>query len=149
MPNNVVTVEVKGLDEIEQKLYDLPAKFARRAMREAIRPAVEIWRVAIQAWAQTGKYATGFMASHVGVKIKTSSREEAGTGMVGFTTEQNTSRHAEHIPSAANEALWKEFGTVKQPAQPGMRPAFDAHAPAVLETFTNKLKEIFSEEFGA
>ena len=78
MANNVVEVKISGLDELEQKLYDLPAKFARRAMREAIKPAIDLWKQEIYARApKTGKYATGFMASQVDTKIKTSSRDES------------------------------------------------------------------------
>jgi HK97 gp10 family phage protein len=145
---NVVTVEIKGLEDLEKKLYDLPTKFARRAMREAIAPAIELWRSEISTRApRTGKYATGFMASEVATRITTSSREQAGTGMVGFTRKQNPARHEAHVPSAANEAFWYEMGTVHQPARPFIRPAFESKASAVLDVFTSKLRQLLNEVF--
>jgi hypothetical protein len=47
---------------LEAKLNDLPTKFARRAMREAIGPAIDLWKDEIQARAeQFHEYATGWM----------------------------------------------------------------------------------------
>lgn len=148
MANEVVTVHISGLDELEAKLYDLPTKFAQRAMREAIGPAIDIWKEEIQtATHQFTKYATGWLASQVATKITTKARDEAGEGMVGFTTAQNPSRHEAHVPSAANEAFWLELGTVHQPARPFIRPAFESKASAVLDAFTSKLKELLDDTF--
>jgi len=149
MADNVVTVHIAGLDDLERKLYELPTKFAQQAMRRAIAPAIKIWKDEIHSQALQGEYETGFMASQVATKITTKARDEAGTGMVGFTTKQNPARHEKHVPNASNEAFWKEFGTVHQPARPFIRPAFEAKAPAVLETFTSMLKQILNEVFGA
>ncbi len=145
MADNIVTVHVSGLDELEAKLYDLPTKFARRAMREAIAPAIQLWKDEIAAHSRR---RTGFMASQVETKITTSSREEAGTGMVGFSRKQNPQRTGEkQVPTAANEDFWNEFGSIHNLAQPVMRPAFEAKAAQVLSTFTSKLKEILEETF--
>ncbi len=149
MANEVVTVHIQGLDELEAKLYDLPTKFARRAMREAIGPAIDIWKEEIRARVEQifTKYETGWMASHVDTKITTKARDEAGEGMVGFSTATNPSRHQEHPPSAANEAYWGELGTSRQPARPFMRAAFESKASAVLDAFTSKLKELLDDTF--
>ena len=147
--DKVVSVHVSGLDDLERKLYELPSKFAQKAMRQAIKPAIQIWKDEIERGARQGEYETGFLASQVDTKITTRSRDEEGVGMVGFTKEQNPARHAKHVPSAADEARWKELGTSRQPARPFIRPAFEANAPAVLALFTAKLKEILTEVFGA
>lgn len=148
MANNIVQVEVKGLEELEHKLYELPTKFARQAMRRAIAPAIKLWKDEIQRAAGQGPYATGFLSSQVATQIKTSARDESGTGMVGFTKKQNPARTQKHVPSAADEARWKELGTSRSPARPFIRPAFEAKANAVLDTFTAQLKELLTEVFG-
>lgn len=146
MANNIVTVQVSGLDDLERKLYELPSKFAKRAMREAIKPAIDIWRQEISSRAPRD---TGWLASNTWTKIRTRSRDESGIGMVGFAYKQNPARHQKHVPSAVNEDFWYEMGTVNQPARPFMRPAFESKASAVLDVFTSKLKQILTEVFGA
>jgi HK97 gp10 family phage protein len=148
MANNIVSVQVKGLDDLERKLYELPSTFARRAMRQAIGPAIQIWKDEIQRGALQGEYETGFMASQVATKIKTSARDEQGPGMVGFTWKQNPAKTQKHVPSANDEARWKELGTAKEPARPFIRPAFEAKAGAVLDLFTGELKRLLTEVFG-
>ncbi len=144
MANEVVTVHIQGLDELEAKLYDLPTKFARRAMREAIQPAIDIWKEELAARAPK---LTGWLALEAATKVTTKARDEAGEGMVGFAPKQNPSRHEEHVPSAANEDYWYELGTSKQPARPFMRAAFESKASAVLDAFTSKLKELLDDTF--
>jgi HK97 gp10 family phage protein len=149
MDSKVVSVQISGLDDLEQKLYELPSKFAKRAMREAIKPAIQPWVEEIRQWASKGEYATGWLASQVATKITTKARDESGTGSVGFTKNQNPARKQEHVPPAFMEAYWKELGTSRAPAQPGMRPAFESKASTVLDIFTSKLKTILTEVFGA
>jgi HK97 gp10 family phage protein len=142
-----VTVKIKGLDELEKKLYDLPSKFAKRAMRGALKPAASIWKEEIAA---TAPEKTGWLKSQAAVSIKLSAKEESGTALVGFTKKQNPERlgKEKHTPSAANEAFWYEMGTFRQKAQPFMRRAYESMKEKVLETFVAKLKEAFNEVFG-
>jgi HK97 gp10 family phage protein len=144
---NKVTVKVSGLEELEEKLYDMPSKFARQAMRKALRPAADVWKDEIAARAPE---KTGWLKSQAAVSIKLSAKEESGTALVGFTKKQNPALigKEKHVPSAANEAFWYEMGTRHQPARPFIRPAFDALKSTVLDTFITKLKEAFSEVFG-
>lgn len=147
MANKVVEVKVSGLDELEAKLYELPSKFAQKAMRTAIKPALQPWVDEIRRWASQGDYATGWLASQVATQIKTRARDEAGTGSVGFTKKANPAR--KQAAPAFMEAYWKELGTSHSPARPGMRPAFESKASAVLDIFTSRLKQILAEVFGA
>src|SRR5690242_3155399 len=130
---NSVTVKLSGLDQLQEKLQALPPKFARRAMREALRPAAQIWKDEIQL---RMRKLTGWMASQVVIRLSTPPSDfEHGRARVTVTRKQDPTRissqgtrgrygRAKHIPSALNEELWNEFGTVKMPAQPAMRPAF-------------------------
>jgi HK97 gp10 family phage protein len=149
MDNKLVSVQISGLDDLERKLYELPKKFAQRAVREAIKPAIQPWVDEIRRWASEGDYATGWLASQVATRITTKARDEAGTGSVGFTKKINPARHGKNVPTAALEAYWKELGTVSEPARPGMRPAFESKASVVLDIFTSGLKRILGEVFGA
>lgn len=142
---NTVTVKVEGLDDIEDKLYNLPSKFAKAAMRRALRPAADIWRSAMESAAPEH---TGWLRSQAKISIRLSAKEESGTALVGFSTKQNPNRKGEHVPSAGNEAFWDEMGTIHQPARPFIRPVFESEKENVLDKFVAGLKEAFDEVFG-
>jgi len=147
MANNVVTVKIQGLEDIERKLYDLPTKLAKLMMRRALRPAAMVWR---DEFAARAPDRTGFLKTQAAISIKLSAKEESGGALVGFTKKQNPAaalEHKAHSPSAANEAFWYELGTVKQPARPFMRPAFELKKQQVLSVFVARAKEAFAEIF--
>lgn len=145
MANNV-TVQIRGLEDVEAKLYDLPSKFAKLVMRRALRPAANIWKEEIAARAPE---KTGFLKTQAAISIKLSAKEEAGAALVGFTKKQNPALVGKkaHVPSAGNEAFWYELGTSNQPARPFIRPAFESKKTQVLDVFIAKLKEAFTEIF--
>lgn len=145
MANNVVTVKLDGLDDIEKKLYDLPSKFAKRAVRGALKAGAEIWR---EGLAESAPVRTGWLKAEATISIKLSAKEESGTALVGFARKQDPARHAKHVPSAANEDFWYEFGTATQAPRPFMRGVYDSLKDQVLDRFTSKLKETFMEIFG-
>ena len=149
---NIVTVKISGLDDLEKKLYDLPTKFAKRAMRNALKPAATIWK---DEMAATAPEKTGWLKSQAAVSIHLSAKEEAGTASVGFTKQQNPALLAQqqrgkrkHVPSASNEAFWYEFGTHGKPGHHFMLQAYQSMKEKVLDTFVAKLKESFNEVFG-
>ena len=148
---NIVTVKISGLDDVERKLYDLPSKFAKLAMRRALRAAANIWRDEIAARAPD---KTGWLKSQARISTKLSANEESGAAFVGFTNKQNPERlgTTKHVPNAGNEAFWYEMGAVHgsgvQRARPFIRPAFESLKQRVLDTFIARLKEAFNEVFG-
>lgn len=154
MPNSV-TVKIDGLDALDEKLRALPPKFARRAMRQALRPAVQIWKEAMVSGARK---LTGWMASQITIRISTPpSDAEHGRARVTIAAKQDPTRistrgtrgrygRAKHVPSALNEALWNEFGTVKMPARPFIRPAFESKKQSVLDRLISELRSILNEE---
>jgi HK97 gp10 family phage protein len=145
MPDRV-TVEITGLDELQEKLNRLPVEFSRRAIRTSLRRGATVFRTAIEALAATGRYATGWMASQVFIRVKTTNLDE-GSATVSFTHKQNPARvgNAQHTPGAIQEALWKELGTVKEPARPMIRPAFEASKGDALTTFADGLRDVLTE----
>lgn len=140
---NPVTFKITGSKELEEKLTELPPKFARKAIRESLRPAVEIWRQEMRALAHK---ATGWMADQIIVRVSARGNDQ-GRATVTLSSKQNPSRHARHVPGAINEALWNEFGTRKMAAKPFIRPAFESKSSQVLEMLISKLKEALNISF--
>ncbi len=142
MADNHVTVHIDGLDALDDKLRDLPLKVAKKAMRDALRPAASVWREEMKSEAHR---LTGWMASQIRVSVRTNDRDH-GQAKVSISTKQNPDRHQKHVPGARNEALWNEFGTSKMAAQPFIRPSFEAKKDTVLDTLVTKLREILDGE---
>ncbi len=128
-----VEIQVTGLSELQDKLNSLPVEFSRRALSTALRPAGLVFRDAIRAVAPR---LTGWMASHITVRAKTNNLDE---GSVTTTFSRKTQPGDK--PSAIYEALYNEFGTVKEPARPFIRPAFESSKQNALDTFIERLRE--------
>lgn len=154
MPNSV-TVKLEGMDEVQEKLQSVPQKVARRWMREALNPAVRIWREEMFTLARK---LTGWMASQLTIRVSVPPSDgEHGRARVTVAARQDPTRTSgqgtrgrygreEHVPSALNEALWNEFGTIKMPARPFIRPAFESKKQAVLDKLIERLRSILTEE---
>lgn len=136
-----VRFHITGLEELEQQLQSLPQKFARKAIRDSLRPAAELIRKEMQ---QLARRATGWMAEHITLRVS-SSGQDRGRAAIGFSAAHNPERHQTHVPGAINEALWNEFGTRKMAARPFIRPAFDAKKEEALELIIRKLREHLEE----
>lgn len=134
-----VTFEVSGLDELQDKLNRLPVEFSRKALRTALRPAGLVFRNAIKAAAPR---LTGWMADHITVRAKTNNYDE-GEVRVGFSGKSKPGGNA----SAVYEALYSEFGTVKEPARPFIRPAFESSKQNALDAFITRLRDNLDEIF--
>lgn len=142
---DVVTVKVQGLEELERKLYELPTKFAKKYVRQALRAGARVFRDEIK---QNAPRRTGWLASQIAVTTSIRGSELQGKANIGVRKKQDPARHATHVPAAADEARWAELGTSKQPARPFMRPAFDSKKDAVLARFAEVLKAGLSDIFG-
>ena len=146
---NAVSVKISGLDQVEQKLRELPSKFVRKALRNALRAGGRVLADEIRRGAERYR-RTGWLASHIVVRLKLKSAEREGVALVGATRAQNP----DHLGSnAAAELLWHEFGTKvhgkpHEPARPIVRPAFEAKKEAALGAFVEKLRAPFREVLG-
>ncbi len=125
--------KVTGLDELQDKLNSLPVEFSRRALRTALRPAGLVFRDAIRSAAPR---LTGWLAANVTVRAKTNELDE-GSVTTSFSRKGKPGGNA----SAIYEALYAEFGTVKEPARPFIRPAFESSKQTALDTFVERLRE--------
>ena len=128
-----VEIQITGLEELQDKLNRLPVEFSRRALRTALRPAGLVFRDAIRSAAPR---LTGWLADHITVRAKTNNLDE-GSVTATFSRKQKPGSNT----SAIYEALYSEFGTVKEPARPFIRPAFESSKQTALDTFIVRLKE--------
>lgn len=139
-----VHVQISGLEDLQRKLTTLPIQLSKKIMRQALRYAVTPWLFGAQSLAHR---FTGWMASQFTIRTSVRGDELEGTAKVGIKNKQNPARHQKHVPGAANELLWNEFGTIKMAAQPVLRPAFEAGKDAVLARFIEKVRELLGETF--
>lgn len=138
---NPVRFQITGLDQLEAKLQELPRKFARKAIREALRPAAEIIQREMEHLAHK---ATGWLAAHITLRVSTSGQDR-GRATIGFSSEKKP-RAKGRQTDARYEALYNEFGTRKMAARPFIRPAFDAKAESALDIIIRKLRENLEQE---
>ncbi len=132
--------QITGLDELQDKLNRLPVEFSRRALRTALRPAGLIFRDAIRSAAPV---LTGWLKANITVRAKTNNLDE-GSVTTTFSRKQHPGENA----SAIYEALYAEFGTVKEQARPFIRPAFESSKQTALDTFIERLRENLTDIFG-
>jgi HK97 gp10 family phage protein len=129
-------VEVKGFRELEKALAEeLPKATAKNALRRAM---------------------VATMKSHIEEPAKQLAPRERGTLEKGITTKsakakrtsrtryaRSTGLTVETGPTGRPEggnAAWQEFGTVKMPPHPYMRPAADSGGQKVIDDIRDNLK---------
>ena len=128
------TFKLEGFRELERALAEeLPRVTAKGALRRACIKAMGALEATAAALApkDTGKLARSITIKPVKARRVSRTRFARSEGIeiaVGPTG-----------PEAGGKAAWKEFGTVHQPPQPFMRPAFDAEAEGVLRSVRDHL----------
>lgn len=148
-----VTVEIKGLAELQQKLEALPEKVAKRGVRKALRDGADVLRSAI---IQLAPKATGFLSQHFGTKIKMTRDALAGTAFVGpqgkvdypayasgaYNIKRSRNGRAKKIGrvAVATVVRFLEFGTSKMAKHPFFTAAFDSTRERILSTMIARLK---------
>jgi HK97 gp10 family phage protein len=141
-PQIETKVNITGGEELFQALTARSERFAKKGLREALRAGAKVvWfemaltvRKGWHVWpGKNRKRDYAFLAEHIGIKIKLSSKQEQGTAQIG----------------PVKKGFWGmllEFGTSKTAAKPWMRPAFESSKEAALQAFVNKLREIIGAE---
>lgn len=136
---------MEGLEELRAKMQALPEEFGKRALRRAIRKAGGVLEERVRAAAsdpllndpKTGRSISANVASRF------SPRHEKRTGdllvRVGIRQGAVLPKPGQHPSTAAGGPTphWRllEFGTALAPARPFFRPAAEAAAADVFETF--------------
>ena len=108
------SLKTEGLDECARALETMPDAVGKKIMREALKNAGEPIRgmaAAIMARGADAPHAAQNVVIHV--------------GRSGFSAAIGPTKDFYYW-------LFQELGTVRHPAQPAMRPAFDSQAPNSL-----------------
>lgn len=128
----MITIEVKGMQELERQLLavgDKAVKVMRNAGREALAPVLEDM-----------KAHAGFDDASAGehmrdtIKIRSTSRMNDDKYLTVITLRVGPSKK-HHM-----KALAQEFGTIKQVAAPFIRPAMDYNKSRILRVLAVELR---------
>jgi HK97 gp10 family phage protein len=124
-----ITAKVSGVEELQVALDKKAKQAVRTYIRRAAKDAADIWVKAIE---ENAPRDTGFLAEHIAVITRfrdSNTRLEMQVGPV----------------KEAFYALFQEFGTKFQEAQPFMRPAYEEHKEEVLAAFAEAMKVSLEE----
>jgi HK97 gp10 family phage protein len=153
-----IAVKVEGLAELQAKFDQTPKKLARAIMRRALTASAEVLR---REMIDRVRRHTGFLAEHMGLKLRLARDELAGTASVGPLQDPypfverpaetpSRSRKPVHARqhktiTAATVARFLEFGTRKMPMFPFIRQSFESRKDAALDAFVAEARNRFDE----
>lgn len=128
-----MTVRIEGLKELEKALTEMKTSTARGVVRRTLLKALEPMREAAEGYAPDDP-STGAPDLHrsiaTGDKLKVG--RMASVSGFGFK-DGNVTVWMGPTRDGYPQAIMQEFGTVKQAAQPYMRPAWDAGKGQLLD----------------
>ncbi|EAZ5383100.1 hypothetical protein CBT60_08510 [Salmonella enterica] len=127
----MIKMEVTGLDELERQLMDLGEKVGTKVLRDAGREAL---KVVEEDMKQHAGYDETSTAQHMrdSIKIRNSNRKSRGSTVVTLRVGPSKQHYM--------KALAQEFGTVKQVAEPFIRPALDYNVQTVLRVLAVEIR---------
>lgn len=128
----MIRMEVKGLDELERQLTALGEKVATKVLRDAGREALRVVEEDMKRHAGFDEESPG---PHMRDSIKISSRK----GTAKYRSTVVTLRVG---PSKQHQmkAIAQEFGTIKQVAEPFIRPALDYNVQTILRVLAVEIR---------
>lgn len=142
---NRTTVRVEGLSEMNEKLKKLSDDVKGRIARAAVTAGAVIIRDRAIALAPVSDVPHGFRGQK-GVKISPGNlkRNIIAKRLAPGETQDSAAaivalRQSGHPPTDAFYGRFVEFGTVKMPAQPFMRPAFEQTKEAALNAIRDRI----------
>ncbi|MCB1928285.1 MAG: HK97 gp10 family phage protein [Rhodocyclaceae bacterium] len=119
-----------GLDDVLKRLEQVAEKVAKKALSKATRKGGNVIRKAAIANAPVD---SGDLRKHIALRLKVKPGAiYCRVGVKGGAKKKDGTPY-----------YWRfvEFGTVRQPAQPFMRPALDNTATTVLQTVVGTLRD--------
>ncbi|ECD1421498.1 hypothetical protein EWC10_20545 [Salmonella enterica subsp. enterica serovar Brunei] len=127
----MITMDVKGLDDLERQLMALGEKVGTKVLRDAGREAL---KVVEEDMKQHAGYDETSTAQHMrdSIKIRNSNRKSRGSTVVTLRVGPSKQHYM--------KALAQEFGTVKQVAEPFIRPALDYNVQTVLRVLAVEIR---------
>lgn len=130
----MIRMEVQGLQELERQLLAMGEKVAGRVLASAGKEAMQIVQEDMQQHAGYDESSNG---PHMRDSIKVSSRNRMKDERWQTVVTIRVGPSKEHTM----KALAQEFGTVKQVADPFMRPALDYNRAKVLRILSVRIRE--------
>ncbi|ELL0230826.1 HK97 gp10 family phage protein [Salmonella enterica] len=127
----MIKMEVTGLDELERQLMALGEKVGTKVLRDAGREAL---KVVEEDMKQHAGYDETSTAQHMrdSIKIRNSNRKSRGSTVVTLRVGPSKQHYM--------KALAQEFGTVKQVAEPFIRPALDYNVQTMLRVLAVEIR---------
>lgn len=130
-----MSIKVEGLKELERKLLGMSPKLAKNGLRSAVAAGS---RVIMAEAKKNVPVDTGTLRRAIFMKqIREASSNSKQTYFVGVRKGKGERKK--------NRDGWYfhfvEFGTVKMPAQPFLRPAFEAKKTDAVEVIKRRLAE--------
>jgi len=159
-------IRVEGFRELERALRQLPDKIETRVLGKALKTGAGIVEDAARNTALAKFQGEGFMAEHIGSRAVRKSKltgfdaarwiigvlsDIKGGGLVKVNTltgrdrkTRRASKNKTALTGFANSGAyyWRflEFGTVKMPPRPFLRPAFENNRLTVLARITQQIR---------
>ncbi|KKX28229.1 HK97-gp10 family putative phage morphogenesis protein [Rhizobium sp. LC145] len=125
------TVKVEGLRELDRALGQLPQSVAKSVLRETLREAAEPMARTARQLAPKDEY---HLYESIDVSTRLNKRQRS------IHREENKPTFQEMFVGTNNPAgVQQEFGNERHPAQPFMRPAWDAEKMPTLDRIANSL----------
>ena len=147
MAGKFENLEIKGLDEIERRLQQLPEKLRRKSIRKVMTESAEIIRSeAARRCRRNPKGPTWRKSGHLADAIarKVTVRAEASTAKIGI---DYTKAHHGHLVEFGHRVVVHKKDTGKRTRKfPFMRPAFDGQGDRALEVLLDGLKKAVEAE---
>ncbi len=126
------SVSITGLNEIEAALISAGPKLARNALRRGL---VAAGKVMVDAVKSRVPVDSGDLKRSIKARVSVSPKKGSGSVKIGPAYGGKGSKD----PGVYGR--FQEFGTIHDPAQPFMRPAFDAESKKSLDVFTDVMRE--------
>src|SRR5574337_615803 len=154
--NDWVTCEVKGLDELQKKLEELPHKIVAKGLRKALRAGANVF---FTAMVELAPKDTGFLSQHFGSKLSMARDKDelAGTAYIGpkgkidypyynsgaYKIKRDKKNKAHNIGriAVATVARFLEFGVKGHVKKPFMTQAFESSKQKALDAVTTELSK--------
>lgn len=140
-------IKVEGLSSLAAAFRELPKATGKAVLRRVLLKRAAPLRDAAQSKAPKGE--TGFLKQSAGAGTKLSARQaqlhKAASGGGPMMTAAGWRSEAKNFVEvfvgfrSSPASIVQEFGSVNQPAQPFMRPAWDANQMSVLEGLKDDL----------
>lgn len=141
----MTTIKIDGLKELGQAMRGLTEDVNKRIARAATGAAAQVIRKqAIQnAPVDTGNLKRNIIAKRLPPAETSLTSEHIVTVRQGKVTKKQKEKGLKD----AFYGRFVEFGTVKAPAQPYLRPAFDSKKEEAVRAMTDRLKARIDREY--